>query len=283
MIGEDGKINPNTFGRDNRLTGGARLGSSINITITDGLTIDAATSMAYALGFSKGMQYEGLKRETDNLPGAQAVLTNCFAATYGFMTSLDTAGYNRQTLTGTPGQFKGFDVLVLDPTHVFADAVVSFEMCEFEKIISMVKNNLSLDYASIAETSSRFLMVLMIESPEARNEIMKVRKAAECAQKVKEDYDKAAAEEEKKNGGDEDWQEFGGDQPPPDSSTWDSDDNQDFSFLADSDILASDGPDAEASARAAASCFDDVNRFTIGEVSGKLFAHLFNNELKPLI
>lgn len=89
-------------------------------------------------------------------------------------------------------------MLVLDPTHIFADFVVSFEMCEYEKIIAMVKNNLSLDYASIAETGSRFLMVLMIESPEARAEIMKVKKAAECAEKVKADYDKAAEEERKK-------------------------------------------------------------------------------------
>ena len=175
---ESGLVDPTKFGRDNRLTKGERLGSSISITITDGLTIDAATSMAYGLGFAKGMQYEGLARDTDNLPGAQAILTNCFAATYGLFTSLDIAGYNRKTITDTAGSFKGFDVLVLDPTHIFADFVVSFEMCEYEKIISMVKNNLSLDYASIAETSSRFIMVLMIESPEARGEIQKIQQAA---------------------------------------------------------------------------------------------------------
>ena len=292
MINEKtGMVDPSTFGRDNRLTGGKRLGSSISITITDGLTIDAATGMAWALGFSKGMQYEGLSRETDNLPGTQAILTNCFAATYGFMTSVDIAGHNRKTITENPGQFKGFDVLVLDPTHIFADFVVGFEMCEFEKIVAMVKNNASLDYASIAETSSRFILVLMLESPEARDEIMKMRAAGECAKKVKEDYDRKAEqerkrkeEEEKKRKEEEEWQEFGnGDQPPPDSSTWDSDDDQDFSFLADADVFNSEGPDAEASARAAASCFDAVNRYTIGEISGKLFAHLFNNELKPLV
>jgi len=150
------------------------------------------------LGFAKGMQYEGLKRETDNLPGTQAILTNCFAATYGLFTSMDIAGHNRKTITDTAGTFKGFDVLVLDPTHVFADFVVSFEMCEYEKIIAMVKNNLSLDYASIAESGSRFLMVLMIESPEARAEIGKIRKAAECAEEIKADYDKAAEEERKR-------------------------------------------------------------------------------------
>lgn len=62
-----GQVDPTTFGWDNRLTGGKRLGSSISVTITPGLTIDAVTNMAFALGFSKGMQYDGLERDTDNI------------------------------------------------------------------------------------------------------------------------------------------------------------------------------------------------------------------------
>ena len=190
-----GKVDPTTFGWDNRLTGGKRLGSSVSVTITKGLTIDAVTNMAYALGFSKGMQYEGLRRESDNLGNAEAILTNCFASTYGFMTSIDIAGFNRSTMWDTPGSFKGVDVLLIDPIKIFADGVVTFEMCQAGKILAMIRNNASLDYASIAESSTRALMVIMIESPEAREEIMKVRKAAECAEKVKKDYDK---EQEKK-------------------------------------------------------------------------------------
>lgn len=134
--------------------------------------------MAFALGFAKGMQYEGLRRESDNLGTTEAILTNCFACSYGFMTSLDIAGYNRATMWDTPGSFKGFDVLFIDPIKVFADGVVTFEMCEMKKILSMITNNASLDYASIAESTTRALMVIMMESPEARQEIMKVREAA---------------------------------------------------------------------------------------------------------
>ena len=57
MDPETGKVDPTTFGWDNRVTGGKRLGSSISYTITPGFTIDATTTMAYWLGFSKGMQY----------------------------------------------------------------------------------------------------------------------------------------------------------------------------------------------------------------------------------
>lgn len=99
-------------------------------------------------------------------------------------------------MTSIPGTFKGFDVLVMDPIKVFADSVVCFEMCQFDSIFAMIKNNASLDYASIVESTTRSLMVIMIDSPEARNEIQNVRKAAECAQDVKKDYDK---EQEKKN------------------------------------------------------------------------------------
>ena len=177
-----GKIDPETFGWDNRLTGGARLGSSISKTISDGFTIDATTTMAYWLGFAKGMQYSAMDREgTDNLPGASAVLTNCFASTYGLMTSFDTLGHNWSTLTSTPGQFKGFDVLVIDPVKIVADSVVNFEMCETGKILDSAKNMASLDYAAIVDSTTRYLLVIMVESPEARGEIMKMKDAAQCA------------------------------------------------------------------------------------------------------
>ena len=87
------------------------------------------------------------------------------------MTSLDIAGYNRNTMWDTPGTFKGFDVLFIDPIKIFADGVVTFEMCQIDKILTMLINNASLDFASIAESSTRALMVIMVESPEARQEI----------------------------------------------------------------------------------------------------------------
>lgn len=134
-----------------------------------------------------------MKRETDNLPGATTILTNCFASTYSLMSSFDKAGHNRKMLTqggGDPGSFQGFDVLIIDPIHIIADSVVNFEMCEIGKIVALAKNNASLDYASIVDSSTRFILVLMFESPEARAEIMKLQDAAKCANKVKEDYEK---------------------------------------------------------------------------------------------
>lgn len=208
-----GKIDPERFGWDNRLTGGAKLGSSISRTITEGFTIDASTSMAYWLGFAKGMQYSAMDREGDNLPGANAILTNCFASTYGMMTSFDTLGYNWSTLTSSAGQFKGFDVLVIDPTKILADIVVNFEMCEVGKIIDSAKAMASLDYASIVDSTTRYLLVIMVDSPEARTEIMKMKDAGQCAQKVKEDFDKESAkdaeEKKKKEKEDDEWEEFG--------------------------------------------------------------------------
>jgi hypothetical protein len=50
-----GKVDPARFGWDNAATGGARMGSGVAITITENLTIDAATFAAYWLGFVKGM------------------------------------------------------------------------------------------------------------------------------------------------------------------------------------------------------------------------------------
>ena len=273
---ETGLVDPERFGWDNRLTGGAKLGSSINISINS-LTIDATTGFAFGLGFARGMQYEGMQRETDNLPGAQAILTNCFAATYAFMSSLDTAGYNRSMLSSPdPGTFGGFDVLVIDPIHVFADSVVSFEMCEIGKIIAMFKNNASLDYASIVDSSTRFIMVMMVESPEMRGEIMKLKDAGQCAQKVKEAYDEEVAKDKQEE--EQQWEEFGGENAG-DSSQWDTQDDQNWSFAADTGVFAAD---AEAAAKEAANCFNDINRFAIGEISGRLFAHLFNNELNPI-
>ena len=128
-----GRIDPKRFGWDNRLTGGAPLGSSMSTTIRPGLTIDATTGSAFVLGFAKGMQYKGLDRDSvSDIAGSGTPLTNCFASTYALITSFDIAAYNMKTINSEPGTFKGFDVLVIDPTHILADIAVNFEMCEFQ-------------------------------------------------------------------------------------------------------------------------------------------------------
>ena len=189
MHEETGQIDPTRFGWDNRITGGARLGSSISRTIVPGLTIDATGASAFWLGFVRGMQYNGLDREAaSNLPGSETPLTNCFASMYSFLTSVDIAGYNWQTLNSEPGTFKGFDVLVLDPTHIIADFTVNYEMCELGLILDQLGGMASLDYAAIGDNLTRYLGVLLLESPEAREEMMKVRSAAVCAKSVADDY-----------------------------------------------------------------------------------------------
>ena len=41
--------------------------------------------------------------------------------------------------------------------------------------------------------------------------------------------------------------------------------------------------DPEKSAKAAAECTSLIDKYSLGEISGKLFAQFFNNELKPLV
>ena len=261
MHEETGHIDPTRFGWDNRITGGARLGSSISRTIVPGLTIDATGASAFWLGFTRGMQYNGLDREAaSNLPGSETPLTNCFASMYSFLTSVDIAGYNWQTLNTVPGTFKGFDVLVLDPTHIIADFAVNYEMCELGLILDQFAGMASLDYAAIGDNTTRYLGVILYESPEARDEMVKMRSAAVCAKGVADDYQAASAEEE-------------GD----DFEEWDGDDT------TDTDSSLNFAADPEDSAKAGVECFALVDRFVIGEISGKLFSNFFNNQLKPLI
>lgn len=106
------------------------------ITITPGLTIDATIGSAYFLGFASGMQYNGLDRASvSGLAGNSTPLTNCFASCYGMITTFDNAAFNLKTMFAKAGSFKGFDVLVIDPTHIFMDVAVNYEMCEYGAII----------------------------------------------------------------------------------------------------------------------------------------------------
>lgn len=167
------------------------------------------------------------------------------------MSSWDALFYNAATMFETRGSFKGFDIMVIDPMHIFGDTTVAYEMCEFGSIINNIKNMAGLDYAAVVDTMTRQLLVIFLESPEAREEIGKMKDAAECAVKVKEDFDKKEKEKKKKEE-EEEWEEFGGDEEnQPDSSTWDTDDDQSFSFAADTGVSLT----AEESGKAAVACF----------------------------
>ena len=156
---ETGRVDPGRMGWDNRVTGGAPLGSQINVTVAPGLTIDASSYMAYWLGFVDGMKYTGLDRPGDEslLATSDIVLTNCFASMYSLLTTIDTAGYNIKTFNSIPGTIKIFDVAVLDPINILADSAVNYEMCEIPLYIDQFKNMASLDYASISDNLTRDL------------------------------------------------------------------------------------------------------------------------------
>ena len=94
------------------------------------------------------------------------------------ITSFDTAAYNLDTLNSEPGSFKGFDVLVIDPTHIIMDMAVNFEMCEIALIFDQFKMMAGLDWASVGDNLTRELLVIAVENPKARDEMMKVRDAA---------------------------------------------------------------------------------------------------------
>ena len=107
------------------------LGSSMYLTLIPGeLTIDVSSINAYFLGLVNGMQYEGLARENNyELPFKTVELTNCFASTYALIEDFHVLGCNIATFSSVPGTIKIFDVLVMDPVHIFMDMTVEWQMC----------------------------------------------------------------------------------------------------------------------------------------------------------
>jgi len=91
-----------------------------------------------------------------------------------------------------------------------------------------------LDWAAVGDNLTRELMVIMVESPEARTEIMKVKDASQCVKGVADDYQEAANASGEDGSGDDEF------------DAWEDDPS--MNFAADAD--------PEASAKAAASCFD---------------------------
>ena len=53
-------------------------------------------------------------------------------------------------------------------------------MCDFPLYIDQIKNMVGLDYAAIADNLSREILVIATEMPEAFDEFMKIKDAAEC-------------------------------------------------------------------------------------------------------
>ena len=124
-------------------------------------------------------------------------------------------------------------------------------MCQGAAILNQFKNMASLDYASIADNLTRELMVIFIESPEDRKTIRQIYEAGNCAKGVAED---SGVLEESGDGEGDNFDE------------WDSTFNKDVDY-ADT-------------ASKAASCTDNVDRYSVGKISGRLFAKFWANELK---
>ncbi len=125
---ETGKFDPARFGWDNRATGGALLGAQLSVEIAPGTTIDATTASAYLLGWVKGMQYDGLSSgEKTGVLAREAELSNCFASSYAFVQTLDTAAMSWNSLGTEPGSYRWLDVLMVDPMNIVADLAVNFE------------------------------------------------------------------------------------------------------------------------------------------------------------
>ena len=114
-------------------------------------------------------------------------------------------------------------------------------MCEIPLYIDQFKSMASLDYASISDNLTRELLVIMIEMPEARGAIMSLKEAAECSQKA---VDEGALEEENVE----------------DAFT---------TFAADEESTSID------------ECLGLVDKYTVGQIGGRLFVRFFNTELQP--
>ena len=179
-----GRLDHRRMGWENTVTGGRRLGSSVDYNVL-GMNVDGNSLMGYWLGFAKGQQYSGLSRE--EAPGTIDEISNCFVSTYATLTSMDNLAYNWETLTSDVGQFKLFDVLISNPTLIMSDSFVTYEMCDTSSIIDQAKNMASLDYASMADNFVREGLVVFLDSPEVREQMAAVREAGTCLSVVAKD------------------------------------------------------------------------------------------------
>ena len=151
------------------------------------------------------MNYVGLER-SDKGGDKPPPLSNCFASTFALMEQYDLMGFHLATRGEIPGTNRTFDLLVTDPMLIASNTVVAYEMCELDTMLEQSKQMAGADWASVADTATRQLLVIGYESPEARKEIVKMKDAAKCAKGAYDDYeaqkeaDEAADREAEANG-----------------------------------------------------------------------------------
>lgn len=107
----------------------------------------------------------------------------------------------------------------------------------------------SLDWASVSNNLTRQVMVLALESPEMFEQLSAIAEAANCAA----DALQLDEPEEESTDGEENWDIWEADEPS---------------------LLAAD-------AGKAIECIGVVDEWASGKIAGKLFARIFDQELKP--
>ena len=114
------------------------------------------------------------------------------------------------------------------------------------------------DTAAIVDNLTREVLVIALESPEDLKVIKQIYEAGQCAKKVADESglfeDQENADEQNDESDQTFWEEFN---------------------------TVNDAASAEAAAKAAAACADNVDRYRAGKIMGRLSAKFFATELKP--
>ena len=131
-------------------------------------------------------------------------------------------------------------------------------MCNGAAILNQFKNMASGDTAAIVDNLTREVMVIALESPEDLKVIKQIYEAGKCAKKV---ADESGLFEEQENADE-------------------ANDESDQTFWEEFNTV-NDAASAEAAAKAAAACADNVDRYRAGKIMGRLSAKFFATELKP--
>jgi len=134
-------------------------------------------------------------------------------------------------------------------------------MCEYASVIDQFKDMFSLDYASLANNFTREALVGALDFKPALDEIKSLRKAATDCLDAKKHWAELEAYEMAKEAGEEAWE--------------DNTDSTDEWNMFNIDLGA-----LQAEAR---DCVPKIDKFTIGEIGGNMFAKFFDNALQTLI
>lgn len=150
---ETGKIVPKRFSmaRKNTL-------SKSRTMVLGGITLHPDEQNTALLGFTKGLQYDGLLAAVDEFSksAAEEVVSNCFYAAYAMTEDLDsiTSGWEALSPDSMNMEYNWFDPIVYGPLHLIGDFSVTFEHCDAQAYIAQISNLASLDWGAIGNRVS---------------------------------------------------------------------------------------------------------------------------------